>query len=336
MDATQLPQLIDDLGRQEVTCTATHISYVLLHREFAYKIKKTTQLAFLDFSNLAARKHFCEEELRLNRRLAPEVYLDVVPIRDTGTSLSLAEEAEGEIVDYAVKMQRLDNRREMDKLLERRQVTASQLDALAATIASFHATAEVIATAPDLSGLKATFNAIDEQLNFVEEHLGASYAQVIKQAIGHSNQFLEAHIDAIKRRSRQGLVRDVHGDLHSKNIFLYDEKPIVFDCIEFDAHLRQIDLLNEVAFLCMDLETRGAAALSQYFYQRYTALTTQKNLAGVGHTLLFDYFKLYRANVRAKIAAIDAEAHLSTAAFAEKKPELISYLDYMKQCLRQK
>lgn len=328
MEAPQIQQLMDDYAEQEITCTETHISYVLQLRDFAYKIKKSVKLSFLDFSSLSARKYYCEEELRLNRRLAKDTYLAVVPIFDTGKKLVLDEGEEGEVIDYAVKMKRLDNDLEMDKLLDRQQVIKPQVDELAKTVASFHARAEVIDKKPALPQLKKIFNAIGEHIDFVDEYIGAKHAAILRKAIQYSDQFLDTHIATIKKRSQQGLVRDVHGDLHSKNIFLYDP-PVVFDCIEFDPALRQIDLLSEIAFLCMDLEARNAGKLSHYFYQRYMDLITHAGIKAVEDTRLFNYFKLYRANVRAKIASIDAEAHLSSNEFETKQQEVTAYLNLM-------
>lgn len=330
MEAPQIQQLINDSPEQKIDCTETHISYVLQSKAFAYKIKKSVKLSFLDFSSLPARKYYCEEELRLNRRLAEDTYLAVVPIFDTGKKLILDGGGQGGIIDYAVKMKRLDNALEMDKLLDRQQVTTAQIDSLAKTIASFHARTEIINKEPEVSELKKTFNAIEEHIGFIEEHISAAYAQLIHQAMQCSDQFLDANIITLKKRSQQGLVRDVHGDLHSKNIFLYDQ-PVIFDCIEFDPVLRQIDLLNEIAFLCMDLESRNAKELGNYFYQCYINLIVNENIGEVEDKGLFNYFKLYRANVRAKVASIDAEAHLSSDEFEVKKQEVTTYLKLIKE-----
>ncbi len=328
MTDQELKKLIDSL-KEKPKCIETHISYVLLWPDFTYKLKKTIQLPFLDFSTLHARKHFCEEELRLNKRLAEAIYLAVVPVKAYKKKLVLEGDA-GEVVDYAIKMKSLEAKQEMDKLLAAKKVTKEDMDRLAYKIAVFHAQADIIQKEQNLATLKATFNEIENQVDFVAEHLGKPKAKIIKEAIRLSDEFLKTNLPCLQERSRQGWVRDVHGDLHSKNIFLYED-PVIFDCIEFNADFRQIDLLNEIAFFCMDLEAREAIDLSQYFYGSYLRHLQAKGVSGVENESLFLYFKLYRANVRAKVMSISAQKDMKASSFEEQLQEVTTYLDLMQR-----
>lgn len=277
----------------------THISWVLLGKENVYKIKKPLKLSFLDFSTLEKRMKYCDRELELNKRLAPEMYLDVVPVTHSGEVLSIA--GPGEIIDYAVRMTKMDNRQEMRKLLVDSRVTRNDIKLLADQISDFHQTADVIFKDPSQEDLLADFNDIVQIEDFTHKMLGSKKAGLLQTMIEVSTHFIDQHIDAIQKRSRQGFVRDCHGDLHSGNIFLTNP-PVIFDCIEFNDHFRHIDILNEVAFFCMDLEFYGAKGLSQYFMKEYV-----KNMQidfGQFEQDLFSYYKFYRANVKTKVNAI--------------------------------
>lgn len=283
----------------------THISYVLLASRYAYKIKKTVRLPFLDFSTLAMRKYYCEQELQLNRRLAPSVYLAVLPIKQHRQRLYVGE-GEGETIDYALKMRRMDNRLEMDQMLKRKEVEEHHIVALAHRVADFHGAAAVVHPTYTVGDFQHVFNPLQDLANYLSQTIGRSYEVLVRGAIATATLFVREHLPLLQQRSDQGLVRDVHGDLHSRNIFL-TAPPIIFDCLEFDVAYRQIDMLNEVAFLCMDLEAYRADALSQLFYQEYLRQMAANGLDWVGHDELLTYFKLYRANVRAKVLALQAK-----------------------------
>nr|WKN37571.1 phosphotransferase [Tunicatimonas sp. TK19036] len=302
----------------------THISYVLMTEDCAYKIMKTVKLDFLDFSTLGQRKHNCEEEQRLNQRLAPDVYRAVVPVTRQGDQLKL--EAEGEVLDYAVKMKRLDEQRLMSKLLEKKQVTEQHIRQLAEVVATFHAQAPVVQQVASTTEFAANFNELAEQADWVKEQMRSDCADIISEAVSLSDQFLQQNGNLLKQRQKVGLVRDVHGDLHSHNVFLYDE-PVIFDCISFNDAFRKIDLLNEVAFMCMDLEAQGATALSNLFYTQYVAQMSERGIEHVEDENLFIYFKLYRANVRVKVSIIDAQEKEGPPNSTAVKP----YLELMKQ-----
>lgn len=285
----------------------THSAFVVLTADRAYKLKKDVKFTFLDFSTVELRRQDTDRELHLNQRLAPEVYLGIVPVcRDaSGLHLAASDGDCGEVVDHALVMQRLDRSLEMDRVLERGEITPEFLDRLAAKVAAFHAGA-VVVTQPAQAragGYASDFNDILQELEVFRQHLGEQTVARLQALVAISDHFLETHAHHVEERLAAGWVRDVHGDLHSRNIFAYPD-PVIFDCLEFNDHFRQIDVLNEVAFLCMDLEAMGFDAFSERFIAAYDralpALATEQDRN------LFLWFKCYRANVRAKVAAIRA------------------------------
>ncbi|MCK6692812.1 MAG: phosphotransferase [Thermoanaerobaculia bacterium] len=295
--------------KQPAELVETHISWVILTPDFAFKIKKPVLLGFLDFSTDAKRKMFCEEEVRLNRRLAPDMYLGVLPVGGKGEHLQIAENALP-VLDYAVHMRRIDNSREMDVLLEQNRVTAGQMEQLAAVLAAFHR--QVVMTGPIVYHPGAHWADFAELYRFqadVEKHFGPAAAEKMNRWRARLPLFLEQNAGRLIARVRDGFWVDGHGDLHARNIFLTEKGPVVFDCIEFSAHFRQSDILNELAFLCMDLEARGHPELANTFLQAYARhWNVFPDPADQG---LFRFFKAYRANVRLKVALIELRQHPS-------------------------
>jgi aminoglycoside phosphotransferase family enzyme len=291
------------------TVEETHISWVIVGKSHVFKIKKPLKLSFLDFSTLSQRKKYCERELHLNRRFSP-IYLNVLPVRTGNGKWSIGGDKE-KVVDYVVHMKRLISAKRMDKLLQTRKVNLKHIRSLSNVISSFHSDAEKIWKPFQLEKASADFNDIDSITSLARKHLGSEAAAVIRKSIRWSDAFLKAHANRIKERIENGFCRDVHGDLHSGNIFLY-EKPILFDCVEFNDSYSQIDLINEIAFFCMDLEAYGRRDLSKLFtkeYQRHLNCFQTK----VDQRLM-TYYKCFRANVRAKVHALSADQ-----ASAEKK-----------------
>ncbi len=276
----------------------THISWVILTAEFAYKIKKPLDFSFLDFSTLEKRYHYCLRELKLNQRLAPSIYLAVVPIRVNAGGIPELDGPEGQVIDYAVKMKRLDRRYQMDVLLTKEQVTKSQMQQLADQLAHFHAHADRVDTPFDMDQMQSDFADIRQLNPLIAASFGQKAVEVINEAINFSAHFLQQHMSRFQERQQKGFIVDGHGDLHTENIFLLDE-PVIFDCIEFSDELRQVDVLNELAFLCMDLEANNRIDLANYFLmaylKRYPAIFDEVD------QLIFQYYKLYRTNVRLKV-----------------------------------
>lgn len=280
----------------------THISYVILGTSFVYKFKKEIKYNFLDFSTLQKRKYFCERELMLNNRLTQGMYLDVVTVRDNGEEI-IIDGTGGVIVDYALKMKRMRDAKQMHVMLTKNQVNSGHIKALASLIRKFHDTTDVIHRKFDQSHFSERFNDILSVSGIVGKTLGAEAVKVIEKAVRNSDKFLETHRELFKQRVANNWIRDCHGDLHSRNIFLY-VKPIIFDCIEFNDEYRQIDVLDEIAFFCMDLEAQGFHHFSKLFTGHYFGKS--KNEFGPHEQLLFTYYKFYRANIRAKVNALRA------------------------------
>jgi uncharacterized protein len=283
------------------TVVETHISWVILTRKFAFKIKKPLKLPFLDFSTLAPRKYFCEREVLLNNRFS-DIYIGTMPIRCPAGQWRIGD-AESEIMDYCVIMKRMNVSKRMDNRLRSRKVDEKLLRALAVEIASFHNQSHKIFSPFNLSKARQTFNEILSSGKFVSEAISGDFSDLIVRSASWSDEFLEVHQSRLQQRIDQGLKRDVHGDLHSGNIFLY-KHPILFDCIEFNDDYRKIDVLYEIAFLCMDLEAFHQKRLAAKFLSEY-----KKHFACFQvdeDDDIFIYFKCLRANIRAKVHIISA------------------------------
>lgn len=271
----------------------THISWVLLAGNFAYKIKKPVKLPFADFSTLAARHRYCEEELRLNRRLAPQIYLDVVPI--TGSTAAVQFGGAGEPLDYAVRMHRFDQEALFDHLLAAGHLQPEYLDRLADRVATFHADAPVTREPAFGTPERVLWSALD---NFTDltAYAGAERRAALDRLAAWTRAAHRALEPVFAARHDEGCIRECHGDLHLRNIVLVDDAPVPFDCIEFSEELRWIDVMSEVAFLVMDLLDRGKPALAYRFLDAY--LARGGDYAGI---VVLRFYLVYRALVRAKV-----------------------------------
>ena len=302
----------------------THISWVIICDEFVYKIKKPVLYSFLDFSTLALRKHFCEREIELNRRLSQNLYLEVVPVFALNGHYSIGQQ-EGQIIDYAVKMRKLDPEKQMDVLLAKNKVGPTDIKNLAKRIADFHSYAKVIYK-KNVLDLKIKFNELEAEKEFLLENTDPDTCNRIDGAIEKSNIFLNSNTELLEKRLRSGFFRDCHGDLHTRNIFLLPA-PQPFDCIEFNDDYRQIDVLNDIAFLCMDLDALHRNDLSTLFIKHYNLLFPV--MRNKSESKLFTYYKSYRANVRAKVNSLRASSSSNQASKASALKEVKKYLKLM-------
>jgi hypothetical protein len=309
-------------GPQWVDLITTHASWVLLTPDFAYKIKKPVQFSFLDYSTLTKRRDACHEELRLNQRLTTGMYLSVVEIQEQKARYTLEGDG-GNLVDYALKMKRMDPNSQMDLLLKAGQVNQQHVIDIAEKLAPFHQKAERRYNVVDLQLLKDQFNDIEVIIPFLEQHFSAEAIAIIRDSIQLSDQFLEQHINRLLERQAEGWVIDGHGDLHSRNIFLM-EQPIIFDCIEFNEDFRLMDILNEIAFFCMDLHFFGRQDLAAHFLQHYLKLIPC--IAHIEDWNIFHYFKIYRANVRLKVNGLNAMQADNEAELQAMIPTITAYL----------
>lgn len=318
---------------EQVTLLETHISYVLLTGLFAYKIKKAVDLGFLDFTRLEQRRYYCAEEFRLNCRLVPELYLSVIPIFGTADAPRLgnggerAEAVQG--IEYAVKMLEFRQAALLDQRLAQGELRAEEIDTLSGQIAEFHGQV-ARADAASGHGAAAAVWALAAQ-NFSQLPAGTDdvddRALLTELETWSRNEF--ARIEGLlESRRAAGFVRECHGDLHLGNMALVHGTPRIFDCIEFNARLRWIDVISEVAFLSMDLEERGRPDFAHRFLNRYLEATG--DYAGL-HCLPF--FRVYRALVRAKVAGIRAAQEEPNA--ARREAEIRSqYLAFARRASR--
>ena len=305
----------------------THISWIAFSKTRVFKIKKPVKFSFLDFSTLEQRKKYCLRELKLNQRFS-KIYLDVLPIRCGINGWSLEEDGQGKVVDYAVLMKRMSSSKRMDKMLMEGKVNKTSIQALAKEVAFFHHKAEIIYTPFNLKKAKNLFNDIEEISGFIKKELGEEQQDFLLKSIAWSNNFLDSHALRIQERIKSGFKRDLHGDLHAGNIFLY-QQPVLFDCIEFNDEFRQIDVLYEIAFLCMELEVGGHQELSDYFLAKYS-----KSLVCFEKEEdddLYKYFKCLRANVRLKVRTLGVAGSEDGAIDKAELKVITNYLSLMKK-----
>jgi len=277
----------------------THISWVLLTGEFAYKIKKPLDLGFLDFSSLDKRLHACCDEVRLNRRLAPAIYLDVVPI--TGTPDAPRINGHGTAFEYAVKMRQFPPDATLDRLDAQGRMRAQHVETIAATLARFHldgcarAGEESPWGSPD-----AVWRPVAQNFAQIAPRLDDPADRDQLETLQHWSAAEHARLAPLMAaRKRDGFVRECHGDLHLGNLAWVDDRLLVFDCIEFNPELRWIDIQSEVAFCYMDLLQRGHADWAWLLLNVW--LERSGDYAGIA---LLRYYAVYRALVRAKVNAI--------------------------------
>jgi hypothetical protein len=308
MDAS-LPPLIRALllpecyptGVSQVELVQTHISWVLLAGDFAYKVKKPVTLPFLDFGTLALRHQYCLDELRLNRRFAPDLYLDVVGIFNTPEDPQWCGEAAP--IEYAVKMRRFDEAGRLDRVCARGELQPAHLSNLAETLAAFH---QAAATAPPESRFGTTSSIIGPARDNFCDLLRAFQNAAVQARLQALHSWTEAQFERLAplmaARKVAGRVRECHGDLHLGNLVLIKHRVQMFDCLEFNEDLRWIDVANEIAFTYVDLLAHQQAGLANWFVNEVLSHTGDYEAARV-----LRFYAVYRALVMAKVAAIRAD-----------------------------
>ncbi len=293
LDATLFDHEVERLQLVE-----THISWVVLTGPYAYKIKKALNLGFLDFSTLARRRFFCEEEIRLNSRLAPEIYLDVVPIYGSWDAPRLTDP--GTAIEYAVRMRQFPQEDLLNRLVARGELRAEHIDAIASRVADFHLG---IPSAPGSGpfGSPAQVRApVDENFRQILARVDDIDTRERLEALRRwSDESFARLSNTMNRRKSHGFVRECHGDMHLGNMALLDGRVTLFDGIEFNDDLRWIDVMSEVAFLTSDLEYWGRPDYARRFLNDY--LESTGDFAGLA---LLRYYQAYRAMVRAKVIRI--------------------------------
>ena len=297
----------------------THISWVLLTGLYAYKIKKPVNFGFLDFSELPARAHFCAEELRLNQRLTEDLYLEVLPITGSIEAPTLA--GAGEPIEYVLKMRQFPQANLLSTLQANGELTSSHIDELAEQIATFHehapkvpaehesGTPSVVMT-PVLQNFEQIRPFLKEKADLTQLDALQAWAQACFERLS----------PLLQARKLDGFIRECHGDIHLGNATVIDGKVVIFDCIEFNEPFRFTDVYADIGFLAMDLEDRGLKSLSRRFISQYLERTGDYQ----GLELL-NFYKAYRAMVRAKVALFSMPAD---ADGLQRATSLRSYRNY--------
>ena len=306
-------------GGEQPELVETHISSVILAGEYAYKIKKPLDLGFLDFSTLERRKLFCNEEVRLNGRLAPEIYLSVVPI--TGTHGQPLLGGEGDAIEYAVKMRRFSDQGLLSRAPDR--LDGALMTEIAGRLVAFHGEIE---QAPSGETFGTPEAVLFPMIQNFDQLAGMIDDSALLARLDRLRRWTEVRFEVLHplldRRKRAGFIRECHGDLHLGNMTLEAGKLIIFDGIEFNPGLRWIDTMSELAFLLMDLDEKGRSDLAGLLLNTYVELGG--DFEGLA---LVRFYQVYRAMVRTKVAAIRlGQQEEGGDGYDQTRDELLTYL----------
>lgn len=272
----------------------THISLVFLTGTFVYKVKKPVDFGFLNFTDLEKRKYYCEQEVTLNRRLAPNLYLGVVNITEENHRIAL--EGKGRTIEYAVKMRQIPEDLLMDRLLQRKKVSFQMMEAVSEKLALFYSVAETNDRIKAFARPERIKQNTDENFEQTERYIGITISEEIYQEVKEkTNQFFQTQEELFYQRISEERIRDCHGDLRLEHIF-WGEEISIFDCIEFNERFRYTDVAADIAFLAMDLDYHGREDLSDHFVRSYITQSGDHGLMD-----LFDFYRCYRAYVRGKV-----------------------------------
>ena len=284
----------------------THVSFLFLTDTFVYKIKKPVDFGFLDFTTLARREHFCRQELVLNRRLCPSIYLDLVALENSGQGFTLTgpDQAKTEdIIEYGIKMKRMPENRMMTNIIRSGRLVPEMIDAICDVLVPFYARADGGPEILEFGRPEAVGVNIYENFSQTEKFIGSP--ALSRDQFDRIRKFSTAFLQRealFAARIAAGRIRDCHGDLYSANICLAD-RVYIFDCIEFNERFRYCDVASDIAFLAMDLDYHGFSALSG----RFVAGMREKS-GDPGLDAMLDFYKCYRAYVRGKINLFTAGA----------------------------
>lgn len=290
MQSSAYPEATD-----HVSLIQTHVSWIFLTDSHAYKIKKPVNFGFLDFSTIEKRRFYCHEELRLNRRLCPDMYEAIVELRDTPHGAAF--HGEGAVIDYAVRMKRLPTEGMLSHLVEQNCVTVDDMGRIAIAISRFH---RIAATSPEIAAFGSAeqirFNwheSLEQLETFADSTLPDADRLLLADWV---NRFIKANYHLFDARRTGGFIRECDGDIHLENICLYDQRIAIFDCIEFNERFRYCDTAADIAFLAMDLDFHSRQDLAQAVISAYCA-----DSGDTGLPQLLTFYKMYRAVVRGKV-----------------------------------
>jgi uncharacterized protein len=301
---------------ESVELRETHTSWVFLAGDLAYKVKKPVVFPFLDYGTAQRRREMCREEVRLNRRLAPRIYLGVIGIAERAGRYSPTAEDDPDAAEYAVTMRRVEEERSMAALIARGELAEQRVAAVAKRLARFHAEA-AIADA-EWNTVEILIESLEENLTTLEEAGATILARDRLEAAGaFTHCFLRARRAQLEKRCRSGTVRDGHGDLRAEHVILPEEgAPYIYDCVEFSPGLRQIDVAADLAFLVMDLARLGAEDAASQIVDDY-----RTDGGDPGDDALLAFLASYRAWVRAKVGCLRAT---ELGAGAERREQEVS------------
>lgn len=281
----------------------THISHVFIVPPYVFKVKKPVDLDFLNFSTLEKRKHYCHQEIKLNRRLCSDIYLDVVPIYKQSDEYSFeAVDDEATIADYAVKMKKLQDDRFLHKIAQNKELTQSHLNRIAEKLTQFYQEQESGQKVLESGRIKNIKVSTDENFEQTTSYIGKTIDGITFNTIREfTNWYFKKHKRLFSRRIEQQRIIDGHGDLHLEHIHITPQHICIYDCIEFNKRLRHLDQAADLAFLAMDLDFNDLPSRSRYFIH-----TMAKKLQDDDLSLIIDFYKCYRAYVRGKVESITA------------------------------
>lgn len=297
----------------------THISWVLLTGEYAYKIKKPMNFGFLDFTELGQREHFCNEELRLNQRLTEGLYLEVLPITGSAEAPQIA--GEGAAIEYALKMRQFPQGQMLTTLQANGELDAGHIDQMARQIAEFHLQTPKVPAEQPFGSPESVMAPVEQNFEQIRPLLSdKADLQQLDNLQAWARSSFERLEGLFAARKANGFTRECHGDIHLGNATVIDGKVVIFDCIEFNEPFRKTDVWADTAFLAMDLEDRGLKCLARRFVSQYLELTGDYEGLEV-----LNFYKAYRALVRAKIALFSMPAN---ADGVQRATSLRTYRNY--------
>jgi len=312
------PKIYPDLPN-EVEFIETHISLLFLTGNYVYKVKKPVDFGFLDFTSLEKRRYFCQQEVKLNRRLSPDIYLGVVEITHDRDRISL--NGKGEVEEVAVQMKRMPEEFLLDQLLKKGQVDRKMIEALSEKLARFYASAETNEHIKSFGKPERVKQDTDENFEQTEKYVDTVIPKPVYEEIKHkTNEFFKVREALFHRRIASDRIRDCHGDLRLEHIF-WGKEIAIFDCIEFNERFRYTDVAADISFLAMDLDYHGRDDLSDHLIAAYIEQSGDQEL-----THLLDFYKCYRAYVRGKVESFKLDdPHISEE---EKKKVLAAAKSY--------
>ena len=294
LEALKKPEAYDSPVK-EIRLIQTHISWVFLTGDFVYKIKKPVDFGFLDFTMLEKRLKFCKRELEINQMFSPEIYIDVLPVNKFDHVIKI--NGPGETIDYAIKMKQLPQENLMDRLLDKNLIETKTIDKIVDILMEFYSKTQTHSDTYSMGSFETVKFNWGENFKQARSFLGKTINQEAFETIERKvSEFMEKNRELFGKRLREGKIKWCHGDLHSGNIFVVDDKIYIFDAIEFNERFACSDVASDIAFLSMDLDFRHKKFLSDYFIKKYIERSGDSEILK-----LLDFYKCYRAYVRGKV-----------------------------------